>query len=75
MDWNEVYLTMQGIWQRDAGIRRGFYLVHRSLVDKPVDIMDEWPLPFDDHTEKTNTFERLKKRLLEYKQQHGAGIA
>ena len=27
--------------------RNGYYLIHRSLVQKPVDILAEIPLPFD----------------------------
>lgn len=66
---------MQGIWQRDASLRRGFYLVHRSLVEKPVDILKEWPLPFDGENKRNEVYERLKKRLLEYKMQHGGAAA
>lgn len=72
MSWYEAYLTMQGICQRDAALRRGFYLIHRSLVEKPIDILEEWPLPFDeDPMEETrrrvevlrSQYEIIKKQL------------
>lgn len=75
MDWNEVYLTLQGIYQQEGAIRRAAYLIHRSLVEKPVEIMKEWPLPFDDHSEEENTMERLKQFYIEYKMKHGRAAA
>lgn len=81
MSWNEVYLTMQGIVQNEAPIRRAAYLIHRSLVEKPVDIRNEWPLPLDDHSEIGSTFDRMKKMyfeqkaLLEHKMRHGGAAA
>lgn len=81
MDWNEVYLTLVGIWNSEAPLRRAAYLIHRSLVEKPVNILSEWPLPLDDHSSIEGTFERMKtmyfeqKALLEHKIKHGRAAA
>jgi hypothetical protein len=72
MDWNEVYLTLRGIWQRESGLRRAAYLIHRSLVEKPVEIMREWPLPFDDNSEVENTWQRLYEFQQQYKLKNAA---
>lgn len=69
-------MRFQGILQSQAPLRRAAYLVHRSLIEKPVDIEAEWPLPFDIKTDdQASTFERLKKKLLEYKLKHGSPTA
>jgi hypothetical protein len=80
MDWNEVYLTLQGIYQSQEGLRRAAYLIHCSLAEKPTDINKWWPLPFDENKHQA-TWERTKqiywqqKALLEKKMKHGAARA
>ena len=53
-------------WRQE---RNGAYIIHCSLVEKPLAVTDLYPLPFDDElgTEKASTenlieeYERLRK--------------
>jgi hypothetical protein len=63
--------TIYGVQQKTESIRRAAYLLHCSLIEKKnrVDIVDYWPLPFDEDTtvinaEKLKEYQLLKARLI-----------
>lgn len=45
---DEVLLVIQGFIDKQRIERRNAYLIHCSMVEKPVNMLDYLPLPFDD---------------------------
>lgn len=45
---DEVLLVIRGQVNRQRIERRNAYLIHCSMVEKPVDMLEYLPLPFDD---------------------------
>lgn len=45
---DEVLLVIQGLVDRQRIDRRNAYLIHSSMVERPVDMLDYLPLPYDD---------------------------
>lgn len=54
---DEAVLTYRGKVDEWRFFRNGFNLLHRSFADKPANILEEIPLPFDDEitVDKGNT--------------------
>lgn len=45
---DEVFLVIQGFVDKQRIERRNAYLIHCSMVEKPVDMLEYLPLPYDD---------------------------
>lgn len=45
---DEVLLVIQGFIDRQRIERRNAYLIHCSMVERPVDMLEYMPLPYDD---------------------------
>jgi hypothetical protein len=45
---DEVLLVIRGFVNKQRIERRNAYLIHCSMVEKPVDMFDYLPLPYDD---------------------------
>lgn len=45
---DEVLLVIQGFVDKQRIERRNAYLIHCSMVEKPVDMLETLPLPYDD---------------------------
>lgn len=45
---DEVLLVIRGQVNRQRIERRNAYLIHCSMVEKPVDMLEYLPLPFDE---------------------------
>lgn len=46
--FDEVLLVIQGFVDRQRVERRNAHLIHCSMVEKPVDMFEYSPLPYDD---------------------------
>lgn len=46
--FDEVLLVIQGFVDRQRVERRNAYLIHSSMVEKPVDMLEYLPLPYDE---------------------------
>lgn len=55
---DEVLLVIQGFVDRQRIERRNAYLIHASMVEKPVDMFECLPLPYDDELKETLMAER-----------------
>lgn len=49
---DEVLLVIQGFIDKQRIERRNAYLIHCSMVEKPVDMLEYLPLPFDDELQQ-----------------------
>lgn len=53
--FDEVLLTIQGFVDRQRVERRNAHLIHCSMVEKPVDMLEYSPLPYDDELKESET--------------------
>lgn len=54
---DEVLLVIQGFIDKQRIERRNAYLIHCSMVEKPVDMFEHLPLPYDDELSAAPTDE------------------
>ena len=51
---DEVLLVIQGFIDRQRIERRNAYLIHCSMVEHPVDMLEYMPLPYDDELKEAS---------------------
>lgn len=51
---DEVLLVIQGFIDKQRIERRNAYLIHCSMVERPVDMFEYLPLPYDDELSPVN---------------------
>jgi hypothetical protein len=61
--------TIYGIQQKQEGLRKAAHIIHCSLVTKPINAADLWPLPFDEDpavliAARKQEYELLKKQII-----------
>lgn len=51
--FDEVLLVIQGFVDRQRVERRNAHLIHCSMVEKPVNMLDYLPLPYDEELKES----------------------